>query len=326
MAGTVNNTPGLFFHPMREALQNIAIRAILGVAQTLPYRVRVPLMGWIVSRIVAPLLGWDRRVRANLAHVMPDLPEHEVRRLMRAVPDNAGRTLIEIYSGAQFKDRVKDTPLTGPGLPALQQARAEGRPTILVTGHFGNYDVPRAALAHQGFPLGALYREMKNRRFNDHYVRAIGTIAQPVFPATRKGLAGFVGHLKAGNSIGILIDVYATDGAKLLFFGQPAPTATSTAEWALKYGAVVIPIYGVRQADGLSFEIVLDAPIPPGDPETVTQGLNDSLERMVRRHMEQWFWIHRRWKPEDQARRAAAAAVNPTGRPPPPDHTPPPEL
>ena len=175
-----------------------------------------------------------------------------------------------------------------------------------MTGHFGNYDAPRAALSHQGFPLAALYREMKNRKFNDHYVQAITNIADPVFPATRKGLAGFIGHLKQGNSIGILIDIYAADGAKVSFFGQTAPTAISAAEWALKYNAQVIPIYGVRQKDGLSFEIVLDTPIPLTDPETMTQALNDSLEQIVRAHMDQWFWIHRRWKPADQARRAAA--------------------
>lgn len=292
---------------MRDALQNLMIRAVLGAVLAVPYRARVPMMGWIVSRVVAPLAGWHKRIRANLAHVLPDLPEAEVRRLIRAVPDNAGRTLIEIYSGAEFADRVKDTPLTGPGLAALKQARASRIPTILVTGHFGNYDAPRAALAHQGFPLGALYREMKNRRFNDHYVQAISRIAQPVFPATRKGLGGFVGHLRDGNSIGILIDIYAGDGRALSYFGQPAPTAISTAEWALKFGAVVIPIYGVRRADGLSFDIVLDTPIPHSDAATMTQALNDSLESMVRQHMEQWFWIHRRWKPERQSGAAPRA-------------------
>jgi len=309
---------------MRDALENAAIRVLLGAVLLVPYRARVPMMGWIVSRIAAPLLGWNGRVRANLAHVLPDLPAAEVRRLMRAVPDNAGRTLIELYSGLEFRDRVENTPLTGPGLPALQQARERGTPTILVTAHFGNYDASRAALGHQGFPHGGLYREMKNRRFNEHYVRAMTTIGAPVFPATRKGLAAYIGHLKRGNTVGILIDVYAGEGARLSFFGQPAPTATSAAEWALKYGAVVIPVYGIRQPDGLSFRVFLDTPVSPSDPETMTQALNDSLERMVRRHMDQWFWIHRRWKPGDQARRAAAAAIS-DAPPPQPDHSPPPE-
>lgn len=291
---------------IRDRLQNLAIRGLLGVALMVPYRVRIPMMGWIMARIVAPLAGWDKRVRANLAHVLPDLPQSEVRRLMRAVPNNAGRTLIEIYSGEEFKARVRDIPLTGPGVAAFRQARAEGRPTIIVTGHFGNYDAPRAALFAQGYPLGALYREMRNPLFNAHYVKAISTIGTPLFPATRQGITGYINHLKTGQLIGILIDVYAPEGAKVDFFGQPAPTAVSTAEWALKYDALVVPIYGRRRKNGLDFDIVLDDPIPPSDPDTMTQALMASLEAMVRADMDQWFWIHRRWKPEDQRKRAAA--------------------
>ena len=243
---------------------------------------------------------WRRRIRANLAHVCPDMDPAEIRRLLRAVPDNAGRSLIEIYSGRDFTDRLADTPLTGPGLDALRAAHDAGRPVILVTGHFGNYDAPRAALSARGFPLAALYREMRNPYFNAHYVRAMETIAKPAFPATRRGLLGFVGHLRAGGTVGILIDVHAGSGAHVTYFGKIAPTATSVAEWALKYRAEVIPIYGVRQPDGLSFDIVLDHPVPLTDPLTITQALNDSLERMTRKHMEQWFWIHRRWKPENR--------------------------
>jgi KDO2-lipid IV(A) lauroyltransferase len=52
----------------------------------------------------------------------------------------------------------------------------------------------------------------------------------------------------------------------------------------------------VRQRDGLSFQIIVEAPIPHGTPESMTQALNDSLESIVRQNIDQWFWIHRRWK------------------------------
>ena len=75
---------------------------------------------------------------------------------------------------------------------------------------------------------------------------------------------------------------------------------------ALKYDAPLVPVYGLRQPDGLSFRVIVEAPVPPGDPMAMTQALNDSLAALVRRHPEQWFWIHRRWKPERQRARAAA--------------------
>ncbi|MEM9583677.1 MAG: lysophospholipid acyltransferase family protein [Pseudomonadota bacterium] len=283
-----------------EFLSNIAIRAVIGLAMLIPYRHRVPLAGWIVSRLVAPLAGYAKRVKDNLAHVRPDLSDAEVQRLMRAVPDNAGRTLIEIYSGAGFTKRFADAPLTGAGVDALKEAHDQKRPVVLVTGHFGNYDAPRAALIAKGYNVGALYRQMNNAYFNDHYVAAISKIGTPVFPRGRRGLSGLIKFLRSGNMGGFLIDQYMFDGADLTFFGKLAPTALSAAELALKYDALVVPIYGIRQPNGLDFEIVCEAPIPHGTAEEMTQALNDSLENLVRQHMDQWFWIHRRWKPEQE--------------------------
>lgn len=299
-----------------EYVTYLAIRAIIGLALVVPYRWRVPMAGWLVSRVVAPLAGYSRRVRENLAYVCPDLSESELNRLARAVPDNAGRTLIEIYSGAGFTNRFKHAPLTGAGVDALHEAHAAGRPVILVTGHFGNYDAPRAALIAAGFNVGALYREMNNAYFNPHYVAAISKVGTPVFPRGRQGLAGLIKFLRSGGMAGFLVDQYMWDGEDLTFFGKPAPTALSAAELALKYNALVVPVYGIRQPNGLDFEVVCEAPIAHSTPVEMTQALNDSLEALVRQHMEQWFWIHRRWKPEQAELRysmRAAAKIGPDG-------------
>ena len=273
------------------------LRALIGVGLMLPYRWRVPVAGWVFSRILSPLAGYDRRVRDNLALIRPDLPPSEVRRMMRAVPENVGRTLIEIYSGPDFVAHVTRLPLTGPGLAALDEAAATGRPVILVTGHFGNYDASRAALIARGFRVGALYNPMANPHFNAHYVDAISRIGTPLFARGKTGLSGMVRFLRAGGMLGLLIDQRMGRGEKLQFFGHEALTALSAAELALKYGALVVPTYGIRQPNGLDFKIVIEAPIPQGTPEAMTQALNDSLEAVVRDHMDQWFWIHRRWKP-----------------------------
>jgi KDO2-lipid IV(A) lauroyltransferase len=145
--------------------------------------------------------------------------------------------------------------------------------------------------------LGALYRPMTNPGFNAHYVRAIGIIGQPLFAQGRKGMGQMVRHLRGGGMLGILPDQRSGAGEKLMFFGHEALTALSTAEMALKYGADIIPTYAIRQPDGLTFRIILDAPIQPGTPEAMTQSLNDNLEARVRLNPDQWFWIHRRWKP-----------------------------
>ncbi|MBW6417748.1 lysophospholipid acyltransferase family protein [Celeribacter sp. PS-C1] len=292
-----------------QYLGNLATRGLLALALSLPYSARVRFMGWFMARVFAPLAGYTSRVRENLHHVLPDLPEEEVKRLTRAVPDNAGRTLIEIYSGPEFIAKMKDIRFDGPGAEILRDARDNRRPVILHTGHFGNYDVPRAALIAHGYDVGSLYNPMKNKFFNAHYVKAIGTIGQPLFPRGRKGYAQLLKHLKSGGMIGFLSDVYVHQGAMLTFFGKPARTALSAAELALKYDALLVPIYGVREADGLNFRVQVETPIPHGAPEEMAQALNDSLEAITRKHMEQWFWIHRRWKPERLAKAMAKKAA-----------------
>ena len=268
-----------------------AIRAVLWGLLALPYRWRVPLCGWVIARIVAPLAGWPKRIRENLALTLPDLPDDQIARLVARVPENIGRTVIEIYSGAEFIARTTQLPLTGGGVAALEAAHAAKQPVILATGHFGNYDAVRAALIARGYSLGALYRPMSNPWFNDHYVRAIGTIGQPIFERGRTGMGQMLKHLR------ILPDQRMHNGMKLTFFGQEALTALSAADMALKYDCLLIPTYAIRQPDGFSFQIIVDPPIPPSTPAEMTQALNDNLERLIRKYPEQWFWIHRRWKP-----------------------------
>ncbi|MGB0905245.1 MAG: lysophospholipid acyltransferase family protein, partial [Mangrovicoccus sp.] len=192
--------------------------------------------------------------------------------------------------------------ITGPGVAALEQAKAEGRPIIVVSGHFGNFDAIRGALALRGYKIGALYRPLDDPRLETAFHTMLTHIADPVFPRGRSGLGQMLRFLKKGNTIALLLDQYVHEAAPLSFFGKPAPTSLSAAEMALKYKALLIPVYGIRRADG-SFELRIESEIPHSSAPVMTQALNDDLERMIRAHMDQWLWIHRRWKPERQAKR-----------------------
>lgn len=276
--------------------QYLVLRAAIFVLLCIPYRARVRAMGAFVQHVISPLAGYDRRVRDNLALVMPDLPAPEVQRLCARVVNNAGRTLMELYSGAEFKARVAASPTRGPGMAAVLAARARGQGVILVSGHFGNYDVPRAVLSAQGHSVGALYNPFHNRFFDAHFRKMTAAIGTPIFPRGRRGLAEMVRHLRQGGLMGMLNDQHMSHGAPLRFFGRRAMTALSAAEMALKYDCLLIPVYGIRQPDGISFVLQIEEPIAKATPEAMTQALNDSLEALVRQHIDQWFWIHRRWK------------------------------
>ena len=281
---------------LSNRITNWLAYGLLRGALTLPYRVRVPFMGWLMAWVIAPLAGYRRRVRTNLQNIFPDMPPRELTRLMRAVPNNMGRTLIEIYSGQQFKDKCHDIKIEGPGAAVLEAARDDKTPVLLITAHLGNYDALRANLVPRGFNISALFLRMKNPYFQKHYVRAISEFG-PVYQRGRAGLAQTIRHIRAGGMMGLLVDVRIPAAATLTFFGKPALTATSAAEMSLKYDAPLVPIYALRQPDGLSFRLIAEAPITGTDPAEMTQALNDSLEAMIRKYPEQWFWVHRRWKP-----------------------------
>lgn len=282
------------FQPLQWAQDRIA-RGLIGLALALPYRWRVPLMGWLMRRLVGPLTGYRRRALDNLAMIWPDMPAPDRAAIAAQVLDNAGRTLIENYSTAEFTARAAAITPTGPGLAALESARAAGRPVILVTGHFGNYEAGRAALVARGHVIGGLYRPMSNLYFNDHYVATMEAFGGPVFAQGRAGTAGFVRHLKSGGHLVLLFDQHAP-GALIPFLGKPAHTALSAAELALRYDAALIPFFATRQPDGLSFTVDLEAPIAPGTAEGMTRALTRRLEARVTAHPGQWFWVHRRWK------------------------------
>ncbi|TCP61894.1 KDO2-lipid IV(A) lauroyltransferase [Rhodovulum bhavnagarense] len=288
-----------------------AVRGLIALALALPYATRIRFAGWATRRIVAPLAGYMRRARSNLELIYPDMPARERRRIAAAVCDNAGRTLIENYSTRDFLARMAKVAPHGPGLATLEQARAKGRPVILVTGHFGNYEAARAALVARGYAIGGLYRPMRNAYFNTHYERTMQAFGGPVFPQGRRGTAGFVRHLKQGGMLVILTDQHHAAGSYLTFMGHPARTAPSAAELALRYDAALIPFYATRLPDGLNFDIAIEAPIPHTTPDEMMQALNDSLEARVRARPEQWFWVHRRWKPGlDTASRQGAKHVS----------------
>ncbi|MFN3525007.1 MAG: lysophospholipid acyltransferase family protein [Paracoccus sp. (in: a-proteobacteria)] len=282
---------------LTDRVANGTFLALMGAARLLPYERRIPAMGWVFSRILAPVAGWRRRIRDNLALARPDLSQAEVATLLRAIPDNAGRALAEIYSGEEFTARIHASdPLEGPGLPTLEAAFETGRPVILACAHFGNYDAMRAALAGRGWPVGALYRPMNNQAFNRHYVPAITAIAEPLFPRGRSGLSAMLRFLKGGGWLALGFDQFDHDGAELRFFDLPTRTVLTPAELALRYNAVVVPIAGIRLPDGLRFRVHVGAPVEPDTPARMMQALNDDLEALVRQHMDQWFWVHRRWK------------------------------
>ena len=247
---------------------------------------------------ISPLTGNKKRIENNLSLVLPDLPENDKKELIKNCLDNIGMTMFELLSPNDFKLAGQKANVLGPGISLLEKARANSQPVILVSGHFGNYDVVRANLIPKSYKLGALYRPMNNPYFNKTYVKNISEIGRPLFPRGKKGMAEMMNFLREGNFIALLIDQHQhkSRGEPLKFFGKTAFTATSAAKMAIKYNAIFMPFFVVRKGKTSNFDLHFEEPIEHSDPIKMTQEFNDRLESRVKANTEQWLWTHKRWK------------------------------
>ena len=189
----------------------------------------------------------------------------------------------------------------------LREAHARGKGVLILTGHFGNFEVATAAGIAQ-FPESRGHFHFIRRPFKPRWLedfvysrsRRLGFGSLP----KRGSLDLFIDRLTAGDIILFPFDQHAAkrDGIQVEFFGHPAGTFRSLAIIARATGAPVVPASAWREADGrhvLRFEEPL-TPIECEDYDEEirlnTRAYNAALERLILRHPEQWWWMHRRWK------------------------------
>lgn len=277
-------------------------RGLIGTARLLPYETRGRFMGWLMRRVFGPITRFRPRAEEQLRYIWPDMPPARTRQIANDVLFNFGQSLIEQYSGEELLERSKAWRITGEGWDAVEEARKAGRPILFVSGHFGNFQAFRGTLNMRGYAMGGLYRPMNNGYFNDHYIEMMKSFGGPAFPRGRRGLNDLIRHMKNAGQCAILLDQYFYDGVRVDFMGKPAPTALTGGEMALRYDALLVPIYAKRIGKTADFEIIVEPPIPHSNAEKMTQAIATSLERQVEAAPEQWYWVHRRWKPSRQER------------------------
>ena len=281
-----------------------------------PRETAVPWFG----KVLYHLLPYRRAVVLdNLGRVFGDvLPAAEIRRLAQAYYAHYLRFILEFVRLALKSAARRNAWIRIENIESPQRAHAQGKGILLLTGHFGNFEVSTVAGLGQFPQYRGLFhfvrRPLKPAWLNDWVTwrfrrGGFGTLSK------RGSLDSIFGLLENGAIVVYTFDQHAgpRDGITVDFFGQPAGTFTSLALLALETGAPVIPASSWREPDG-SHVLRFEDPLPLIDCEDAgeairlnTRAYNAALERMLLRHPEQWIWMHRRWK--IQARTPAAPAA-----------------
>jgi len=277
-------------------MQGKALRSILRVSRLFPFRTRVAILSFVTRTIVSWVPSLRRRVEQNLLHIYPDMEPNERRRIRRAVSSGLGRHVMETFSPAEFLQQIENTQVSGPGFDALKSAQSVGQGVIILSGHFGNWEVARLRLGALGHQVAGIYRPQNNPYFEADFRASLDAAQAPIFAKGGKGMRDMLRYLRGGGIAAILLDQRDERGEVLDFMGKPAATPTAIAEMALRNNLPLIPLYCTRLPDGVSFEIVMEAPLTGETAREVTQNFNDSLTARVHAHPDQWHWLHQRWK------------------------------
>lgn len=271
--------------------------ALLRCIARLPFRWALAV-GALLGRLSYYLMPYRRRIaEANLALCLPELTVAERAALVRENLRYTGRGLVEAGIAWWGKPSLIQRLSHFEGLEHLQQALGEGRGVILLGAHFTPLELTGRIMLTR-IPFQVLYRENRNpviERFMRENRQRLYEQALP-----RRDLRAVVRALRKRRVVWYPPDQdYGRPHSVFApFFGIPAATITVTSRLARLTGAAVIPAYGTaRESDG--YTIRLYPPLqdfPSGDDEQDASRLNALLEAEIRRHPEQYYWVHRRFK------------------------------
>lgn len=273
-----------------------------------PAETDVPFIG----KLIYLLLPVRRRViLANLRRVYGDtVPEAEIKRLAQAHYAHLARLVGEFFWYPWLSEARRAAIVRVENVEELDARLGRPGGAIVITGHFGNWEVSTAAAISPSSPFAYargrfhfVRRALKPRWLDALVTRrfrraGFGTLAK------RGALDAIVECLERGDIVVFPFDQHGggRDAIQVDFFGSPAGTFRSVAMIAMATGAPVFPGSSWREPDGrhvVRFEDPLSVIECEDVDEAVrrnTRAYNAALERMILRHPEQWWWVHRRWR------------------------------
>jgi KDO2-lipid IV(A) lauroyltransferase len=232
-----------------------------------------------------------------------ELTEGEGKNIARRNFIHLAKVILELpYIRKVTPDEV-DGFVAFDGLENLDEALKKGRGVLVMTSHFGNWELMALAFSLFYHPINIVIRPLDSP-FLDSLIDSIRTRGGNKMIPKKGSVSKVIRLLAAGEVVGLLIDQNPAwyEGVFVPFFKEIACTNKALSALALRTCAPVVPAYNVREPNG-SYRIVVEPEVVldrSGDArvdiEENTAKFNRIIESYVRRHPEQWFWVHQRWK------------------------------
>ena len=279
-------------------IQFFIITLFLVLFKILGYRMASNFGGFIGS-FFGQMFRSKKLIEGNIKKSLPKISENEMEKIIKTMWSNYGRILSDYVFIKNFRQSKLEKYLEVEGKEIFEEIKKSGEPVVFISGHFNNFELMAMEIEKSGVRVAAIYRPLNNIFLN----KIMESIRKKYIckHQIKKGISGIreiLQFCKKGFSIALMIDQRVSEGIKSDLFGQPALTTTIPAQLVKKFGYKIVPIY-IERINKLNYKMKINRPIKFDKNETIesiTNQLNNWLEKMISIKPNQWIWSHNRWK------------------------------
>lgn len=289
------------FRRLKYIVEYALLRLFTLPLALLPRRAALNLGGFIGFLLYKALYSRLKLAADNLRKSFPSMSETQVRLTIRKCWENLGGLAAEFVRLPAMTDHEIETLAEAHGLEQIRKSYAEGKGVIILTGHYGLWELGAKFWPWSGFNIAVVARRIKNPFVNEYINRVRSSHGARVI-LSRDAVRESIRWLKAGNAVAVLIDHRVAEGSlNVPFLGRPAATTALPALLALKYNVPVHPARCWRENGKVFIRVepamdFSDLGKAESDIAEATLRMTRVVETWIRERPEAWMWIHNRWK------------------------------
>ena len=293
----------------------LILRIVICVMQSLSLETGHTFAKGLAFLFTEILPARQKLLRENLTIAFPGMTDAERHRIGRKMWEHLFLMLVEIaHAPRKVRERNWADHVRLVGVRPLMAYLRQDRPVIVVTGHFGNFELGGFLLGVLGYPTHSVARTLDNRYVND-FIKQFREATGQFLISKNEGYEDILHVLENKGTMAFLADQSAGHkGCFVDFFGKPASTYKAIALLSLQYDAPIVVTAATRvNWTPLQFQMCASAELDPRHlPEgiqnvkQITQWYTHELEKLITKQPEQYWWIHRRWKDQQEKSRRQA--------------------
>ena len=261
-------------------------------------------LGEIIGKYFGPLFRKKTIAKKNILIAFPDLNEKSINEMIERMWKNIGRIFGEYIHINKFSiiDQKK-IKIVFANKKNFEMLKKNNKPVVFFSGHFANFELMAKCLQELGFNIGAIYRPLNNIFLNPimEFIRK-KYICPIQIEKGSNGTKKLIKHISTNGPLALMIDQRLSSSIRVPFFNQPASTTTTPAQLAIKYDALLIPVF-LKRLEKTNFEFFIEEPLIINrtsdydkDIFNITQIMNKKIEEFIKRDPAHWLWSHDRWK------------------------------